>query len=195
MNDRLLTVKEVADMTGLTTQNIYQQLESNLKSYIVTLGKQKRLKSEVITEYYKIDLPSNFNNYQATCQVEESPLTKPVKPFTNLTSENESEPKVKSSFYEQYIIDELARKDKMIKEKDDIIIEKDKIIQELINKITEQMDNTNELANRIATLFEHSQQLQQNQQLLEAQTMKAEESEYKDKPPKQGFFKRIFNKK
>jgi hypothetical protein len=188
MNEKLLTVKEVSDITGLTTQNIYQQLETNLKPYIVKIGKRKMLKNTVVTEHYKIelpnDLPSDLPKSESAYQTKPSEIDK-------LTSENQVKTNSENEFFMQYIKDELKRKDDIIKEKEKIIIDKDVIIQELTNKLTEQMDNTNNLSNRIAELFENSQQLQQNQQLLEAKYQeKEDEPEPKKKKEKWGLFKK-----
>lgn len=60
LNDKLLTVKEVAEITGLTQQNIYKQLSTNLNSYIVIIKNKKMLKYQVIIEYFQLDLPIEY---------------------------------------------------------------------------------------------------------------------------------------
>lgn len=52
MNDeKLLTVKEVAEIVGVTTQNIYHHMKNNIKSYVVKTDDGNKIKASVITEY------------------------------------------------------------------------------------------------------------------------------------------------
>jgi len=183
MNNDLLTVKEVADITGLTKQNIYQQLSTNLKNYVVDVGNKKMLKSLIITEYYKIDLNK---------EIKKKSSDNFKKSQTNL-NEKSKVFKVKSSYSSgtDYIVEffkeEIKIKNEQLLDKEQTIKEKDKKINELTEKITD-------LTERLAVLFENSQQLQKNQQLLEAKTIIADETE-PDAEKKKGWIWRRKNKK
>jgi len=54
MNNDLLTVKEVAEITGLTRQNIYQQMSSHLKKYVVEIGNKKNYQALLLLNIIKL---------------------------------------------------------------------------------------------------------------------------------------------
>jgi|GEM_PF-6029754 hypothetical protein len=154
MNDSLLTVKEVAEITGLSTQYIYKQMGNVLKPYVVSIDNKKCLKNVVLSEFFKIDtlLVANQNNND-------------------------------NNDFISYLKEEIIFKNKQLEDKDKIIENKDRQIEEMTNNLAE-------LSERIAMLFENAQQLQQTQQLLEAQNAKNNTSK-----PKKSLLQRIFGSK
>jgi hypothetical protein len=169
MNNDLLTVKEVSEITGFTKQCIYKQLDNNLKKYVVTFGKKKKLSSLVITEYFNME----FKNVENIENERKQKTTKfnGVFKIKSTYSTNKNE-------FNKFLLEEIKVKNEQLQKKDDKI-------DELTNKITD-------LTERLAILFENSQQLQQNQQLIEVKNIEKYNTEFEEK--KQPFWKRLFKK-
>ena len=189
MNNDLLTVKEVAEITGVSKQSIYQQIEKNLKKYVVLVENKTRLSSLAITEYYGIDLKNiekkvnqkSIKNQLSLKKVNrKSTKSQRVFKVKGIYSSNKKDSK--EIVYFQELVKELQNDLRSEREQ---IKEKDLYIKELTEKITD-------LTERLAILFENSQQLQQNQQLLEAKNIVDDTEE---KEPKKSFFQRLFKKK
>jgi hypothetical protein len=193
MNNDLLTVKEVSEITGFSKQSIYQQLEKNLKKYVVLVENKTRLSSLVITEYYGLDLKSiekalnraenNSINRFKNSQSKSTEIKRVFKLKSTYSSnkKDSQKPENKEIVYFQELVKELQND---LRVERDNIKDKDLYIKELTTTITD-------LTERLAILFENSQQLQQNQQLLEAKNVV---DDIEEKEPKKSFFQRLFRK-
>lgn len=51
MNDEILTIKQFAELAGVTQQAVYKQLNNKLKNYIVIVDGKKRLKKAGLKEF------------------------------------------------------------------------------------------------------------------------------------------------
>jgi len=158
MNDNLLTVKQVAEIAGVSTQYIYKRLNDSLQPFVVQLDNKKLLKSTVITEFFENIPPPDINR------------------------DNDD--------FISYLKEEITLKNKQLDDKDKIIQNKEEQIKDKDRQIEEMANTAAELSERIAVLFENSQQLQQTQQLLEAQNAQNEMVK-----PKKSFFARLFGSK
>jgi hypothetical protein len=186
MNNDLLTVKEVSEITGFTKQCIYKQLDNNLKKYVVTFGKKKKLSSLVIIEYFGIEFKNveNIENKSQRNSINSTELNNKIKSFKQKTTKFNGVFKIKSTYstskneFNKFLLEEIKVKNEQLQKKDDKI-------DELTNKITD-------LTERLAILFENSQQLQQNQQLIEVKNIEKDNTEFEEK--KQPFWKRLFKR-
>lgn len=53
---RYLTIKQVADMVGVSRQAVYNQLSTKLKDYLLIVNGQKMIDSEALSEVYGLEL-------------------------------------------------------------------------------------------------------------------------------------------
>ncbi|MDD4698929.1 MAG: hypothetical protein PHV07_01555 [Oscillospiraceae bacterium] len=178
MNDKLLTVKEVAETAGVSTQSVYKLMKDKLQTYIVEVANQKMLKAKVLSEHYNIELQTITTEKTEELQTDTTKLQ-------TVANQGNFE-------FMAFLKEEIKNKNTQLENKDKIILDKESIIKDKDKNIIELTATITELTDRLATLFENSQQLQQNQQLLEA---KYQESEEQSDTPKKGFFKKMFNKK
>jgi len=184
MSNEYLTIKEYADIKGVSYHAIYKRLNKNLLPYVEVVNGHKMLKKEVLQDE---NLTSNFN-----VKVKEN-LT-PSKNFNPSASADEEEIK-RINRRNEDIIDELRAQ---VKEKD--------------AQIQKQNDQIVELSNRITELFENNQKLQLNYQYLLGDIKEKEVAEVdaeidaegarakdepeptpEEEPKKKGFFARLFN--
>lgn len=173
MSDNLLTVKEIADMIGVSKQAVHKKikqepLSTGLRSLMTTVDGTVYIDVDGLTlikSAFVKDLPSTVDDNLTATTVNQIADT-----VNQLIASLQSQI-------------EFLRK--QIEVKDDLLKNKDDKIDELTIKITD-------LTERLAVLFENSQQLQQNQQLLEAQFLKPPAET--ETPDKKGFFKRIFQR-
>jgi hypothetical protein len=174
-NKELLTVKEVAEIVGVSTQYIYRLLQTDLKPYVMNVDNKRYIKTSAITDFFDIELQT----------INKKP-TENVQP-TNHDLRLEID-------YINLLKEQLKLKDSIIESQESTIKEKDLHVKELTDTITD-------LSDRIAVLFENSQKLEQNRQLLEAaETLETagnsvtsnEETETIETNKKQSFFKRLF---
>lgn len=144
-----LTVSEVASIVGITTQAVYKQLHNQLQPYVIKVGNKIMLKNTVIKEYYKKSLPTKLvtnttmvaNKDQHTYQPESTDFNEIIKTLNQ----------------------QLKEKDNQIK---DLLTKQDNL-QEELNK---QNEHTRQQSIKLISLIEQVNQLQQNNQVLLAQT-------------------------
>jgi len=176
MNDKLYTIKEIADIVGVSKQAIHKKikqdpLSSSLQQLTTTINN---------TIYISVDGIRLIK----LAFVKDSPSTDTVNVNAKSSTVDDnaidnSSTKLIDSLESQitFLIEQINIKDNQLKEKD-------MRIDELTNSITD-------LTERLAILFENSQQLQQNQQLLEATDIVKDKEE---KESKKSFFHRLFRK-
>jgi len=127
MNNDLLTIKEVAEITGFSKQNIYQQLSTNLKDYLIQVDNKKMLKRIVITEYFKIDLNKNSQ----------------VESIKN--SQVESSRSSKNNYIIDFFKEEIKLKNEQLQEKDKIIYELTERITDLTERLAVLFENSQQI--------------------------------------------------
>jgi len=173
MSEKLYTIKEIAEIIGVSKQAVHKKikhepLSTSLRQFMTTKDN---------TIYITVD---GYNLINTTFS----------KDNATTVDSNDDDNKVDETTTK--FIDSLQSQITFLIEqvnlKDDLLKEKDKKIDELIRTITD-------LTERLAILFENSQQLQKNQQLLEAQNIIHEDVEPpKTKEKKQSFIKRLLKK-
>lgn len=179
MND-YLTIKEVANLTNRSYQNISQRAKTSLSKYLIEIDGKKMLKKEVLSEF---NLSSNEEDFKSEIKAD---LNDNLNDFSTPLHQSE-EDELKE------LIKELREE---VKKKDEIIILKDEQLQ----KQTEQIID---LSNRVVELFENSQKLQLQTSFLlsennsanvdaDEEGARAYEEVVEDKPKRKGLFSRLF---
>ena len=178
MNNDYISVKEYAQLKGVSPQSVYKQLSTKLATYVVMVENRKMLKKEVLETLENKGVEAQFN------QVDNQVDNQVEKLSTNFNSEE----LIRINQRNEKIIDELRAQ----------IEEKDK-------QIKEQSQHIIELSDRVATLFENSQKIEFSYQLLLNEKNQDNDIENEDisaraideaeeiKPEKKGFFRRLFN--
>jgi hypothetical protein len=176
MNDKLYTIKEIADIIGVSKQAIHKKikqdpLSSSLQQLTTTINN---------TIYISIDGMELIK----LAFVKDSPSTSTININTKSSTVDDniiddSSTKLIDNLESQitFLIEQINIKDNQLKEKD-------MRLDELTHSITD-------LTERLAILFENSQQLQQNQQMLEAKSVV---DDIEEKEVKKSFFQRLFKK-
>lgn len=182
MNNDYISVKEYAQLKGVSPQSVYKQLSTKLATYVVMVENRKMLKKEVLETLNLKGVEKELN--QVDNQVDNS-------------VDNQVE-KLSTSFNSEELIRINQRNEKIIDELRAQIEEKDK-------QIKEQSQHIIELSDRVATLFENSQKIEFSYQLLlneknqdndienEEISARAIDEAEEIKPEKKGFFRRLFN--
>lgn len=122
-----LTIKEFAELAGVTRQSVYKKLDNTLSTYVSTIDNQKMLQSKALIEVYHISvndidkgLQSTVDNYYQPCQPE---LTTLKEQFESAVELLKSQLEVKDS--------QLGEKDRQIEQ-----------LQKNINDLTAALGNT-----------------------------------------------------
>ena len=183
MND-LLTIKEVAEITNKSYQNISQRTKTTLKKYLVEKDGRKYLNKAVLSEF----------NLTFDEEVIKEEIKAENKAVLNDNLNDELNPLHQSNEEDlNEVIRELRAE---IKRKDEIIISKDE-------QLKQQTEQIIDLSNRVATLFENSQklQLQTSYLLSDGNNTNRKENEHgarvsdeviEVKPKRKGLFSRFF---
>lgn len=179
-----LTIKEVADITHKSYQNIYQRLNTTLSDYLVIKNGRKMVKKTILKEFNIISDEEDFKEK----------IKSENKAILNDNLNDNSTPLHKSNDED---LNELIRELRAeVKKKDEIIILKDEQLQ----KQTEQIID---LSNRVVELFENSQKLQLQTSFLlsdnhsanveaDEDGARADEEVVEVKPKRKGWFSRFF---
>ena len=176
MNTEYLTVKQLSEIVNTSYQNIYQRAKTTLRPYVVEVNGRKMFKKEVLRE---------FNIYENEEETKEE-----IKPILNDDSiplqHNDNEEELKE------LIKELRAR---LQEKEEIIKAKDE-------QLSEQTKQLFDLSQRVVKLYENSQSLQLQTQLLLAennsdrlneQVPRANDEINEDiKPKRKGILSRFF---
>ena len=122
-----LTIKEFADLAGVTRQSVYKKLDNSLSTYVSTIDNQKMLQSKALFEVYHIDVNGVDKSLQST--VDSS--CKPCQPDL-------STPKEQLWATVELLKSQLETKDNQLSEKDKQIEQ----LQKNISDLTEALGNT-----------------------------------------------------
>lgn len=148
MNNQYLTIKEVAEIVGISTQAIYKQLPTRLQTYSKKVGNKTLLKNSVISEVYQKEIPTKFaTNSTKVENIEHSSLQQLPTEINHIIEFLQEELKSKN----QIIQDQSAKMDKL---------------QEEINK---QNEHSRQQSDKLISLMEQMNDLQRNNQILLAQ--------------------------
>ena len=122
-----LTIKEFAELAGVTRQSVYKKLDNSLSTYVSTIDNQKMLQSKALLEVYHIDVNGADKSLQETvdnnCQPCQPELTALKSQFESTIELLKSQLEVKD--------DQLSEKDKQIEQ-----------LQKNINDLTVALGNT-----------------------------------------------------
>ena len=178
MDKEYITIKEYADVRGVSVSSVYKRLNTTLKEYLVVVENRKMLKSEVLAaEGLK-------------GRVEEEPTAK-VQPSSTLL-ERQLEAKDKQ-------IEALSEQIKSLQESNQ---KKDDFIQEQSAKLTELLEQSNVLLRNNQMLLADKKGSNEEDNIKEADVVSTEvndppgedtEEPIKEKKEeKKGFFRRLF---
>lgn len=147
MDKKYLTIKEFADASGKTVQNIYKQLNRRFKPYVRINQGQKEISSEALEIYYGVkqlsktesteDETSSTKNETDLTDETTDDLENSIKTQEELNNPlNSSKNEIKEDKALNRLIDILQ---KQLEEKDKQIAVKDKQIQDLSDRLEEAM--------------------------------------------------------
>lgn len=154
MDKKYLTIKEFADASGKTVQNIYKQLNRRFKPYVRINQGQKEISSEALEIYYGVKQLSKTESTEdeTGSTKNETDSTKNETDLTDETTDdlensiktqeelnnplNSSKNEIKEDKALNRLIDILQ---KQLEEKDKQIAVKDKQIQDLSDRLEEAM--------------------------------------------------------
>lgn len=168
------TIKEFAELRGVSQQAIYKQLDGKLKPFLVVRNGQKYISGECLRQL----LPQT-----------EGSTSQPR--FNNHSTEVQQQVEMVENYREmlEVLREQLREKDKQIS-----------TLQEQLNNQLLELEKKNsfiqEQADRMATLFENSQKIEAGKMLLEQAKSEEESTIEAEKEPqekkKPGIFSRIF---
>lgn len=160
---KVLTVKEVAELMGISKQAVYKKMEKDFKPYVVLVENQKCLKSEVLKQ---------IHSTKQSTKVEHSTSLKSLEKLVEIL-EKENEKK-------QQYIDSLQQQ-----------LEEERIQRnELIENLTELSSQVGTTLQAI-TQESLADKLIEGKKLMEEQPTEQNVS-VPTEPEKKGFFKKFF---
>ena len=139
-----LTIKEFANLAGVTRQSVYKKLDNTLSTYVSTVDNQKMLQSKALLEVYHIGVNDVDKSLQST--VDSS--CQPCQPDL-------STPKEQLWATVELLKSQLETKDNQLSEKDKQIEQ----LQKNISDLTEALGNTTRALSAAQSL--HAGTLQQ----------------------------------
>lgn len=175
------TVKEYAEIKGVSVQAIYKKLNTTLQPYVEIIEGRKVLRSEALSDFPSSKSSTVENDSTSTFSTRSSTFSEKGYP----SSQTEFEELKRKMKKDEELIDDLRSQ---IKEKDS-----------LLKSQTEQILD---LSKRMADITENNQKLQLSYQLLlngnegEVETFTAREQEevIKEEPKKKGLFSNLFKR-
>ena len=97
-----LTIKEFAELAGVTRQSVYKKLDNSLSTYVSTVDNQKMLQSKALFEVYHIDVNGVDKSLQSTVDNNRQPeLTRLSEQFESTVELLKSQLEVKDKQIEQ----------------------------------------------------------------------------------------------
>lgn len=188
MDKEYITIKEYADIRGVSVSSVYKRLNTTLKDYLVIVENRKMLKIEVLAaEGLK---PLNK-------KVEED-STEGVQPSSTFSTEGFKPSSTSSTL----LAKQLEAKDKQIEALNEQIKslqesnqKKDDFIQEQSAKLTELLEQSNVLLRNNQLLLADKKDTKDETIVNEEDIVStaAEEEKTQDPPPeKKSWFKRLF---
>lgn len=171
----LLTIKEFAELAGVSKQAIYSQLDKRLKPFLVQVDNKKMLKSQALEQFYSINLQSTFN--QPSSQVESS---ESVPSADERSNEKDKETILKML---EMLQEEIKKKDKQIERLQDSLDKAYITIGDLASKA------------QYITAADKTAQIM-DKQMLDKKTSDSPKEiiEETDNKPKKSFWKRVFGR-
>ncbi len=170
MDKEYITIKEYADIRGVSVSSVYKRLDTTLKEYLVEVENHKALKIDVLAD----------EGLKPLKKVEEG---KDTSSSTILEKQLEAKDKQ---------IEALTEQIKTLQESNQ---KKDDFIQEQSKKLTELLEQSNILLQNNQLLLANKKKDEKETVVEEADIVDAPEEEEKqeDKPEeKKGWFQRLF---
>ena len=147
MNEGLLTIKEVAQRVGVSTQAIYQRLDKDLKEYLQVVDGKKFLKIEALEAFSKSPL-------QAPCQEVEKGADKEFASSLQAVIDT--------------LREQLAQKDKQIEGLQGELMEQNAHVRKQSEKLVALVEQVNELQRNNQILLKAEQDRYKPKELQEA---------------------------
>ena len=174
MDKEYISIKEYAQLKGVSPQSVYKQLSTKLSTYVVMVENRKMLKKEVLETLENRGVEAHLN--QVDNQVEK------------LSTSFNSEELIRINQRNEKLIDELRAQ---IEEKDKQIKEQSQHIIELSDRVATLFENSQKIEFSYQLLLNEKNQDNdiENEEISARAIDEAEEI----KPEKKGFFRRLFN--
>lgn len=179
MTDELLTIKEVAQRAGVSTQAIYQRLDKDLNPYLQVVDNKKCLKIEVLELFSKSSL-------QEHCKEDYQALDKDLQSDFQAVIET--------------LREQLSQKDKQIETLQGELMEQNAHVRKQSEKLVALVEQVNELQRNNQILLKAEQDRYRPKE-LQSDTVEAdprpspvfntEGEEGKKEQPKEGLWKRL----
>lgn len=199
MEKEYLSIREYAEICGVSYNAIYKRLNKNLQPYVEEVKGHKMLKIEVLEAE---NLTSNFNELKKNSSTNSK--------IFNQSSTNENTDKF--NIIQPFLDEEIKR---INKQNEEIIKALRAEIKEKDDTIKEQTKQIIDLSNRMADITENNQKLQLSYQLLLAENNKVyteseeevepetapapqtieQEQKQEQKQERRSIFKRLFRAK
>lgn len=186
-NDEYITVKEFAELAGVSVQSVYQRLNTTLKDYSRLENGLKTISIKALEELYSIKVEQVFNQ-----DFKEPLKSSEINDLENVFS-NDFKGNFKEPFNEP--LNNPLKSDE-IKEKDnsEVLFLRNQI-EWLQTELTKERQHSKELAERIAVLADQAQKLQlaqMNPQISAEQNQEAE-PKTETETPKKPWWKSLFS--
>ena len=144
MTEELLTIKEVAQRAGVSTQAIYQRLDKDLKPYLQVVDNKKCLKIEVLELFSKSPL-------QEPCKEDYQALDKDLQSDFQAVIET--------------LREQLSQKDKQIETLQGELMEQNAHVRKQSEKLVALVEQVNELQRNNQVLLKAEQDRNKPQEL------------------------------
>lgn len=163
---QFLSIKEVAEVVGVSTQAVYKQLPTKLQTYAKKVGNKTVLKSTVISEVYGKNLPTEFATNTINIDNKNQPSLQPLSTDNNPIIEILQEQlRVK----DQQIQDQAIKMEEQLRVKDQQIQDQATKMDKLQEEVTKQNEHNRQQSDKLIQLLEQVNDLQRNNQILLAQ--------------------------
>ena len=192
MDKEYITIKEYADVRGVSVSSVYKRLNTTLKEYLVVVENRKMLKSEVLAaEGLKGRVEEDSTVNVQPSSTSSTPNVQPSSTSSTLL-EKQLEAKDKQ-------IEALTEQIKSLQESNQ---KKDDFIQEQSAKLTELLEQSNVLLRNNQMLLADKKGSNEEDNIKEADIVSTEvddppgedkeEPKEEKKEEKKGFFRRLF---
>ena len=175
MNKEYLTIKEFADLKGVSVSSVYKRLKTTLQPFVEEVENKKVLNIKVLEKEGLKPLKENV----------EEVSTSPLQPSSTPSS---------TSFFEEQIKEKdklIERLNKQLEDLQESNKKKDDFIQEQSRKLTELLEQSNILLqNNQLLLSDKASEVKQ--EVVEEVIPRAVDIEEQTQPEKKSWFKRLF---
>lgn len=179
-NEKYYTVKQFAELVGMTQQGIYRQFNNKLADYIETINNKKMIKADAL-KLYEIPLNDCLTNNLTTADKQLNNV------IERLTMENKQ------------LNNDLISTRASLQGKDELIQQLREQIHDIKQQIQKAEEDKEKLNGQLTVkdnqIQDLNNRLEQNQILLAMNMKQIESKNEDDLTEHKGFFKRLFGKK